>query len=112
MRTEESMAAGIAEVNLSYLILAQQMIRSDRATALFRLGVSDQVADLIDSLKPSQLLKVASGGSLVCRLRASDETVWDLLAEHARSDSLKGEKSAERLHARILMAGQHAEVME
>lgn len=112
MRTEESMTAGIAEVNLSYLILAQQMIRSDRATALFRLGISDQVADLIDSLKPSQLLKVASGGSLVCRLRASDETVWDLLAEHARSDSLKGEKSAERLHARILMAGQHAEVVE
>lgn len=112
MRTEASMASGITEVNLSYLILAQQMIRSDRAAALYRLGITEAVAELIDSLKPSQLLKVASGGALMCRLRVSDATVWDLLADHARADSLAGEKSAERLHARILMAGNHAETVE
>ncbi len=112
MRTEEHMASGIAEINLSYLILAQQMIRADYASALYRLGISEAVAQLIIALKPSQLLKVASGGALLCRLRVNDETVWDLLADHARSDSLAGEKSAERLHARILIAGKHAEVVE
>ncbi len=38
MRTEQSMATEIAEINLSYLILAQQMIRNDRVSALYRLG--------------------------------------------------------------------------
>ncbi|MGH1360170.1 MAG: flagellar transcriptional regulator FlhD [Burkholderiaceae bacterium] len=112
MRTEQSMANEIAEINLSYLILAQQMIRTDRVSALYRLGISEPVADLIDALKPSQLLKVASGGAMMCRLRVQDETIWDLLSDHARSDSLAGEKSAERLHARILMAGKHAETVE
>ena len=73
---------------------------------------AEDVADLIDALKPSQLLKVASGGAMMCRLRVQDETIWDLLSDHARSDSLSGEKSAERLHARILMAGKHAEAVE
>ncbi|MEZ5739176.1 MAG: flagellar transcriptional regulator FlhD [Burkholderiaceae bacterium] len=112
MRTEENMASDIAELNLSYLILAQQMLRKDRATALYQLAISEQVAELIESLKPSQLLKVASGGALMCRMRVSDSMVWDLLADHARSDSLKGEKSAERLHARILMAGKREEMVE
>ncbi|MEZ5661362.1 MAG: flagellar transcriptional regulator FlhD [Burkholderiaceae bacterium] len=112
MNHEDSLANGIAEVNLSYLILAQQMLRSDRASALYRLGITEQVGDLISSLKPSQLLKVASSGSLMCRIRVQDATVWDLLADHARSDSLRGEKSAERLHARILVAGAHEEAVE
>jgi len=112
MRSDQSIANDIAEVNLSYLILAQQMIRADRISALYRLGISEAVADLIITLRPSQLLKVASGGAMMCRLRVQDETVWDLLADHARSDSISGEKSAERLHARILIAGQHAETVE
>jgi len=112
MRSDHSIANDIAEVNLSYLILAQQMIRADRVSALYRLGISEAVADLIDTLRPSQLLKVASGGAMMCRLRVQDETVWDLLSDHARSDSISGEKSAERLHARILMAGQHPETVE
>src|SRR5690606_40146051 len=62
---ESKLAHEITEINLSYLILAQQLIRADRPTALFRLGVCDEVADLIDSLKPSQMLKVASGNALM-----------------------------------------------
>ncbi|MEZ5727610.1 MAG: flagellar transcriptional regulator FlhD [Burkholderiaceae bacterium] len=103
------MVSEITEINLSYLILAQQLIRADRPMALFRLGISEQVAELIESLKPSQMLKIASGSTLMCRLRVDDSQIWGLLADHARAGQPGQEKTAERLHANILMAGRYEE---
>ena len=39
--------AEIREANLSYLMLAQSLIRADREQALFRLGVSEETANLV-----------------------------------------------------------------
>ena len=44
MNTEQILAE-IREANLSYLMLAQSLIRTDREQALFRLGVSEETAD-------------------------------------------------------------------
>jgi flagellar transcriptional activator FlhD len=38
--TTEQILAEIREANLSYLMLAQSLIRTDREQALFRLGVA------------------------------------------------------------------------
>ena len=38
--TNNDIIAEIRDANLGYLMLAQQMIRSDKATAIFRLGIS------------------------------------------------------------------------
>ena len=38
--TNDQILAEIRETNLSYLMLAQSLIRSDREQALFRLGLS------------------------------------------------------------------------
>jgi len=108
MNNEQRWMAEIRETNLSYLILAQRLIREDRAQALYRLGVSEEVADLLGALTPSQLLKIASGNQLMCRMRFDDELVWSLLADHGRA-SERDEGSARRLHASILMAGNYAE---
>ena len=97
--------AEIREANLSYLILAQSLIRADRAQALFRLGISEQVAELIAALTPGQILKVASGNMLMCRFRFDDQMLWGLLTDHGRTEESDGERSAGRLHASILMAG-------
>ena len=35
----------IREANLSYLMLAQSLIRTDREQALFRLGITEESAD-------------------------------------------------------------------
>ncbi len=43
MNTEQILAE-IREANLSYLMLAQTLIRSDREQALYRLGVSEETA--------------------------------------------------------------------
>ncbi len=112
MKTEERLMAEIREANLSYLILAQSLIRADRAQALFRLGISEQVAELIAALTPGQILKVASGKMLMCRFRFDDEMVWSLLTDHGRGGGEGVDQSASRLHASILMAGNYAEAMQ
>ena len=40
----------IREANLTYLLLAQRMIKDDKAAALFRLGINKEAADLIAAL--------------------------------------------------------------
>ena len=59
----DQLLAEIREANLSYLMLAQNLIRADRAQALYRLGVSEDTADLIAALSPAQMLKIASGNT-------------------------------------------------
>ncbi|HYF60015.1 MAG TPA: flagellar transcriptional regulator FlhD [Burkholderiaceae bacterium] len=101
----------IREVNLSYLMLAQSMIRSDKVHAMFCLGISEEVADILADLGPGQLLKIASGNMLMCRFRFDDEMVWQLLAEHGRRGPAGVDANASRLHASIVMAGNFAEAV-
>ncbi|WP_022982841.1 flagellar transcriptional regulator FlhD [Ideonella sp. B508-1] len=98
--------AEIREANLSYLMLAQSLIRADREQALFRLGVSEETANLINALTPAQMMKIATSNTLLCRFRMDDDLVWGLLTNHGKSSS---NDSVSRLHASILMAGRHQE---
>ena len=99
----------IKEVNLSYLMLAQNLIRQDKAEALFRLGMSEESADMVATLSPAQILKIASGNMLLCRFRMDDEIVWNLLTNH--SATKVDNDATTRLHASILMAGRFAETL-
>ena len=96
----------IREANLSYLMLAQSLIRSDREQALYRLGISEDTATLIGTLSPAQMMKIAAGNTLLCRMRCDDDLVWGLLTSHGKSAA---NESVARLHASILMAGRHQE---
>jgi flagellar transcriptional activator FlhD len=96
----------IREANLSYLMLAQSLIRSDREQALYRLGISEESASMIALLAPSQMMKIASGNTLLCRFRMDDDLVWGLLTNHGKSAA---NDVTTRLHASILMAGRHQE---
>ena len=97
----------IRETNLSYLMLAQSLIRADREQALYRLGISDDTATLLSTLSPAQVMKIASGNTLLCRFRMDDDLVWALLPTHGKTAA---NDSVSRLHASILMAGRHQEV--
>ena len=55
--TTEQMLAEIREANLSYLMLAQSLIRADREQALFRLGISEETATLVSTLSAAQIMK-------------------------------------------------------
>ena len=102
----EQILAEIRETNLSYLMLAQNLIRADREQALFRLGISEEAADRLASLSPAQVLKIASSNTLVCRMRVDDDLVWTLLTNHGKGGVTGG---IGQLHANILMAGRHQE---
>jgi flagellar transcriptional activator FlhD len=104
--TSEQILAEIREANLSYLMLAQSLIRIDREQALFRLGVNEETAALIGALTPTQMMKIATGNSLLCRFRMDDDMVWNLLTSHGKGAANDG---MSRLHASILMAGRHRE---
>jgi flagellar transcriptional activator FlhD len=102
----EQMLAEIREANLSYLMLAQSLIRTDREQALYRLGLGEESANLIAALSSAQIMKIAQTNTLLCRFRMDDDTVWNLLTSHGKASA---NDSVGRLHAAILMAGRHQE---
>ena len=93
----------IKEVNLAYLMLAQNMVRADREGAIFRLGISDEIADILDRLTPGQVLKMASSDMLICNFRFDDTLLLNLLSNHER------ERGVGHFHAAILAAGKPVE---
>jgi len=101
--TSTRLIEDIRDANLSYLLLAQQLIREDRAEAIVRLGISEGTADLLDQMTTAQVLKIASNNVLMCSLRFEDEYVWKLLGNEKKDPQVAG------LHAAILMAGKAAE---
>lgn len=101
--TANDMMAEIRDANLSYLMLAQQMIRADKVTAIFRLGLSTDIADLIEGMSNAQILKLAGGNMMLARFRFDDAAILTMLTSHSKDRALA------QSHAAILMAGQPAE---
>ncbi|MHB1654869.1 MAG: flagellar transcriptional regulator FlhD [Burkholderiales bacterium] len=98
--TTNDILAEIRDANLNYLMLAQQMIRADKATAIFRLGVDAQIAELLEGLSNSQLLKLASSNMMLARFRFDDGAILGMLTSYSKDRLLA------QSHAAILMAGQ------
>ena len=105
----EQLLAEIREANLTYLMLAQQLIRQDKAEAVFRLGISEASAELIAALSPAQVLKLSSTNTLLCSFRVDDNLVWSLLTNHTAKKV--GNEATNTLHANILMASRVSEVL-
>lgn len=103
---ENSLLGDIREVNLSYLLLAQRMLRDDYSAAVFRLGFSNEVADLLARLSPAQLVKLAGSSSLLCRFRFDDYNLLSALTHDVLGGALQ------QAHATILLARQPVEAMD
>ena len=99
--TSQKLLEEIREANMTYLILAQTLIREDKAEACFRLGVSEDVAGILENLSTGQILKIASTNMLMCQFH--DEMVWNLLTSHSKDRGVAG------VHAAILMATKELE---
>ncbi|TXT25060.1 MAG: flagellar transcriptional activator FlhD [Gallionellaceae bacterium] len=95
----------IKEANLSYMLLAKQMIQDDKASSLFRLGVSEEMADLIAGLSPAQLLKMASSNMLLCRFRLDEKLLLNMVTDYNK------DRMMSQAHAAILMAGRPVEAL-
>lgn len=95
----------IKEVNLAYLMLAQNLVRADREAAIFRLGISEEIAGILDRLTPGQVLKMAGSDMLLCSFRFDDTLLLNLLANHER------DRGVGHVHAAILAAGKPVETV-
>ena len=95
----------IRDINLSYLLLAKQMLHDDKVSAMYRLGINQDIADILDKLSSAQLIKMAASNMLLCRFRFDDRLIADMLSNDSRDQSVT------KSHAAILMAGKPAEAV-
>lgn len=102
MKTNE-LTAEIKELNLTYLMLAQQMVHMDKDMAIFRLGISKDIAEILAILTPGQILKLSNSSMMLCRIRFDDNLIFGMLANYSK------EKTMLQSHVAILMAGQPVE---
>ncbi|HEY1102251.1 MAG TPA: flagellar transcriptional regulator FlhD [Burkholderiaceae bacterium] len=109
MQADDQILEDIRETNMSYLVLAQRLIREDKVNALFRLGIAEETANIIVGLSPAQLMKVAAVNTLLCRFRMDDSMVWNLLTQQNLGKTSNSQTA--RLHANILMAGNFREAV-
>ena len=94
---------GVRDLNLTYLMLAQQMIKEDRAAAIFRLGLSQDLVDVLAGLSPAQVVKMAASNMLLCRFRFDETLLLNMVSDYSR------DRMMSRAHAAILMSGQPVE---
>jgi len=81
LQAQHTVLHDIQEVNLAYLMLAQRLLRENRAAGMFRLGVREEVADSILKLSPAQMLKLANSSALICGFRLNDAQLLSALTQ-------------------------------
>lgn len=69
----------ISDLNLSYLLLAQQLLRDDRPGGMVRLGISEEVAGLLLGMSLSDTVRMATSNFVLCALRLEDDSVVQML---------------------------------
>lgn len=105
MSANSEMLGEIKEVNLSYLLLAQRLLREDKAMGMFRMGVSEELADVLANLSLAQTVKLAASSQLLCRFRFDDHAVLSSLTDKGKAGLLA------HAHSAILMASQPVETL-
>ena len=91
----------IADLNLTYLLLAQKLLREDRAGAMLRLGISAEMADLLGSMTLAEVVKLAASNFVLCAFRLDELPGVRSMLQPGREGALQ------QAHLSILLAGRH-----
>ena len=89
----------IADLNLSYMLLAQKMLREDKAAAMLRLGISAAMADLLAGMALAEVIKLATSNFVLCAFRLDELPAFRTLMQGSK------ERSLQQAHLSILLAG-------
>jgi flagellar transcriptional activator FlhD len=103
--TANQIHSEIKDANLSYMLLAQQMIKDDKVSSIFRLGVSEEMADLIAGLTPAQILKMSSSNLMLYRFRFDERLLLNMISDFNK------DRMMSQAHATILMTAQPVEAL-
>ncbi|GAB3671656.1 hypothetical protein GCM10028792_04320 [Salinisphaera aquimarina] len=96
----EHLLDDVRDVNLSYLLLMQRLINSDRELAMFRLKIDEEMADLLSKIPLPDLVKLARCNQLLCHFSLGDASELYSLVNAAKDDDMR------RVHAAILLSSQ------
>jgi flagellar transcriptional activator FlhD len=91
----------IKEINLSFMLLAQQMIKGDKNLAMESFGVNEEMADLVAGLSPAQLLKMSASNMLLCCFRFEESLLLNMVTDH-KKNGLLAQMSAAKSNTRHL----------
>lgn len=92
----------ITESNLSFFILAQNMLRADKEMAMFRLNLSLEIADILEGLTVQQQIELSKTGQLLTQFRFDDHKILSALTNKTGL----ARRGARRTHAALLLAAQ------
>lgn len=100
----------IRDLNLSYLMTAQSLLRENFGMGMFRLGLDKDCARVLLTLSPAQVLQIASAGGLLCTFRLNDAVQLRALHLDEQEPTAAGPvQSLHHLrHVAILLARQAA----
>jgi len=66
---EMDISKEISDLNLNYLLLAQKLLRTDRAAAMLRLGTSRELADMLVGMSLAEIVRLAATNFVLCSFR-------------------------------------------
>jgi flagellar transcriptional activator FlhD len=92
----------IADLNLTYMLLAQRLLREDRAAAMLRLGIGADMADLLAGMSLAEVVKLATSNFVLCAFRLDELPIARTVMQDAR------ERTLQQAHLSIVLAGQAA----
>lgn len=88
----------LQDLNLTYLLIAQRLLKEDYAMALMRLKVDDEMGQLLLSLSTRQLGRLARTNQLLFRLCITEAAQLSQVTQNERSQGM------DLMHASLLMA--------
>lgn len=89
----------IEALNLNALLLAQNLLKVRREDTMFRFGIDEKTAALIESFSIRQLQTIARVPYFLFPIRFDHKVIWDILA----SNPMEGRSLA---HAMIASGGR------
>jgi flagellar transcriptional activator FlhD len=95
----------IGDINLAYMLLAQKLVKQDRAAAMFRLGVGRELADLLANMSLTQIVKLAASNFLLCSFRLDDHPMFAAVGEGK-------DTTLQQAHMSILMAARQMQIRD
>lgn len=101
--SDVSVETDIQELNLSYLLVAQRLLKEDPAGACFRLKISEELGELLASMSVKQIAQLANTGQLLFRPSLEGLEQLDKVVNNARDQGLSA------THAALLLASVRAE---
>ena len=87
----------LRHVNLSAILTPAMLARP---VAMFRLGISRELADLLGGLSLQQIVKLSASSLVLCRFRFDDHPMLTALTQDGKNLQLQ------QAHTAILLAGQ------